>query len=159
VTKGPNHLPLKVVQVGRKNGGSRVEAPSQGISRPEVGLETIFSTDDESEEERELVSTTSLRHRNQRNKGLAVSVETEALEEPAIVEEFAAAEEPTAMEETERVEIDDPPQLKVASASLMIPRENEDATGQPDYWASWRQNPYYRSFPDSSIIFIIRRAC
>ena len=103
--------------------GSGVEAPSQGISRPEAGLKMIFSTDDEYEEEGELVSNTSLHHRNQHNKGPAVSMQIEASEELAIAEESAAAKEPKAMEETERVEIDDPPQPKVASASLMISKE------------------------------------
>jgi len=83
----------------------------------------IFSTDVESEEEGKLASATSLRHWNQRNKGHAVSVGTEASEEPTIAEESVAAEAPRAMEETERMKIDDPPQLKVTSASLMIPRE------------------------------------
>ena len=61
--------------------GSWVEVPSQGIFRPEAGLETIFSANDESEEEAELVSATSLRHQNQRNKGPAVLVGTEASED------------------------------------------------------------------------------
>ena len=42
--------------------GSGVEAPSQGIFRSEAGFE--FSADDESEEEGELVSVTSVRHQN-----------------------------------------------------------------------------------------------
>ena len=47
----------------------------------------------------------------------------EASEELSIAEESAAAEEPRAMKEKERVKINDPPQLEVASASLMILRE------------------------------------
>ena len=80
--------------------GSGVKAPSQEISKPEVGLETIFSADDESEKKGELISATSLHHRNQRNKGPAILVGTVVLEEPVIVEESAAAVESRAMEET-----------------------------------------------------------
>ena len=49
-----------------------VEALSQVISRPREGLEAIFSADDESEKEGELVSNTSLRHQNQHNKDPAI---------------------------------------------------------------------------------------
>jgi len=80
--------------------GSGVKASSQGIFRPETCLKTIFCDDDESEEEGELVSTTSLHHRNQRNKVHAVLVGIEVLEEPTIAEESATTEEPRAMEET-----------------------------------------------------------
>ena len=80
--------------------GSGVEGPSQGISGLEAGLEAIFSADDESEEEGELVLVTSLHHRNQRNKGLAILVGTKALEELAITKKSLAAEEPRDMEET-----------------------------------------------------------
>jgi len=59
----------------------------------------IFSVDDESEEKREFVSVTSLRYRNQHNKGHAISAGAEVSEKPAIAEESA---EPMAMEETER---------------------------------------------------------
>ena len=45
---------------------------------------------------------------------------TEASEEPVIAGESPVVEEPRAMKEIERVEIDDPHQLEVASASLMI---------------------------------------
>ena len=76
---------------------------------------------------------TSLHHLNQHNKGPAVSMGTKASEEPVIAEKSAAIEEPRAMEETERVEIDDPPQLKVTSASLMILGERvEMQSGSPN---------------------------
>ena len=47
----------------------------------------VFFTDDESEKEGELASVTSLSHRNRRNKGPIISVETDASEEPVIAEE------------------------------------------------------------------------
>ena len=48
-------------------------------------------------------------------------------------EESMTAEEPRATEKTERVKIDDPPQLKVASASLMILGERvEMQSGSPN---------------------------
>jgi len=77
-----------------------VEAPSLGVSRPEAGLETMFSADDESEEEGELTFIISLRHRNRRDSGPAV---LEAAKEPVIDEEPAAAEKPKTTKETERV--------------------------------------------------------
>ena len=53
--------------------GYEAEAPSLGVSRQEAGLETMFSADDESEEEVKLASI-SLRHRNRHNRGPTVLV-------------------------------------------------------------------------------------
>jgi len=80
----------------------------------------IFFADDESKEEGELVSSTSFHHQNQHNRGPAILTRAEVSEEHVVAEESVATEEPRAMEETERVKIDDPYQLKIASTSLMI---------------------------------------
>jgi len=60
----------------RKKAQRGFGAEAHGIFRPEAGLETIFSADDEFEEEEKLASATSLRHQNQHNKGPAASVGT-----------------------------------------------------------------------------------
>ena len=80
-----------------------------------------------------MVSATFLRHRNQCNKDPAISLGTEASEESMIAKESAAAEEPRAIKETERQKINDPPQPKVTSASLIIQGERvEMRLGSPN---------------------------
>ena len=49
--------------------GPEVEVPSQETPRPEAGLETIFSANENSEEEGELAPTISLHHRSRCNRG------------------------------------------------------------------------------------------
>ena len=67
-----------------------------------------------------MISATSLYYWSSYDKGLAISVWAEVSEKPAIAKESTAMEEPRAMEKTERVEIDDPSQPEITSASLMI---------------------------------------
>jgi len=88
-----------------------------------------------------MVSATSLRHRDQRNKGHAISVEAKVSKEPAIAEESATAKEPRAMAEIEMVENDDPPQSEVTSASLMNPGESGDAIGFTKHYDASSEDP------------------
>ena len=80
-----------------------------------MGIEKILSGNEDSEGEEELAPPLI---RSRRSRGPTVSVGIEVGEEPTMVGEPIATEELRVMEETERVKIDDPPQLKIASTSL-----------------------------------------